>query len=148
MSSRARARKRTADDPSPRIPDAERRAGRPRVSRAEAIARITRFLAASESRTVHMASLSRASGVSERTLRAIFTEIFGMSPMRYLRTRKLHAIRAELAVADPSIETVAAVARRLGVKDSGRMASDYYAIFGEYPRKTLERQVPSRGSRS
>jgi AraC family ethanolamine operon transcriptional activator len=93
-----------------------------------------------------MADLCKASGVSERTLRAIFMEVFGMSPKRYLRARKLHAIRAELSVAGRGIETVASVAKRLGVKDGGRMARDYRRIFGEYPRETLERRVASRKS--
>ena len=123
------------------------RIGRPRASRAETITRITRFLDNTENRSVQLADLCQASGVSERTLRSIFMEVFGLSPIRYLRARKLHALRAELAVARPGIETVTSVARRLGVSDVGRMASDYYALFGEYPRATLERHVASRGKR-
>ena len=129
-----------------RGPRADRQGGRPRVSRAEAITRISRYIAASENRSIVMADLCKASGVSERTLRAIFMEVFGMSPMRYLRARKLHAIRAELSVAGRGIETVASVAKRLGVKDCGRMARDYRRIFGEYPRETLERRVAVRKS--
>ena len=129
-----------------RGPGDERQGRRPRVSRAEAVTRVTRYIANSANRTILMSDLCRASGVSERTLRAIFMEIFGMSPMRYLRARKLHAIRAELSVAGRGIETVASVAKRLGVKDCGRMARDYRRIFGEYPRETLERRGGARRS--
>jgi AraC family transcriptional regulator, ethanolamine operon transcriptional activator len=148
MSTRAAASRRTAANRSRRSAPDGQRAGRPRVPRAEAIARITRFVAISEKKAVRMADLCKASGVSERTLRAIFVEVFGMSPKRYLRARKLHAIRAQLSTASPGIETVTSIARRLGVKDTGRMARDYYACFGEYPRKTLERRVAARGDRA
>jgi AraC-like DNA-binding protein len=116
---------------------------RQRVSRAEALARVTRYLDTSESRPRKLRDLCKISGVSERTLRTIFVEAFGLSPMRYLRMRKLHAVRAELAVADPGSVTVESVASRFGLTDVGRMARDYRALFGEYPRATLQRIVAS-----
>jgi|SRR5687767_15810007 transcriptional regulator GlxA family with amidase domain len=121
------------------IPVRVTRVGRRRVTRAEALAQINRYLDASASRTLKFRDLCKASGVSERTLRSIFVEAFGLSPARYLRRRKLRAVRAELAVADPGSVTVASVARRYGLTDVGRMARDYCALFGEYPRATLLR---------
>ena len=116
--------------------------GRPRASRAEAIARITRLLEKDEAATLQMTDLCKAGGVSERTLRAIFVEEFGVSPKQYLRARKLHAVRAALAVASSS-DTVSRIAGSFGVSDVGRMAKSYYALFGEYPHETLKRSVTS-----
>ena len=95
-------------------------------------------------RTPHIAELCAAAGVSERTLRSIFTKAFGMPPYRYLRVRRLHLIRETLAVADPQRQTVSRIARRFGYSDPGRMASEYYALFGEYPRATLQRPASKR----
>jgi methylphosphotriester-DNA--protein-cysteine methyltransferase len=147
MSSRDAPKKRTAADRSLRTAlDVHR--GRPRVPRDEAVSRIARFVTGSQNKRVRIADLCKASGVKERTLRAIFIEAFGMSPKRYLRARKLQAIRAQLSAAKPGVETVTSVARRLGVKDTGRMARDYYVCFGEYPRTTLERCVAAREVRA
>jgi AraC family ethanolamine operon transcriptional activator len=141
MASRAAPKKRTDAHRSIRTAQYGHRTVHPRVPRAEAVTRIARLVAGSEHRTVRIADLCQASGVCERTLRAIFIEAFGMSPKRYLRVRTLQAIRAQLWAARPGVETVTSIARRLGVKDTGRMARDYYVCFGEYPRKTLERHA-------
>ncbi|SER77841.1 Helix-turn-helix domain-containing protein [Azotobacter beijerinckii] len=64
-----------------------------------------------------------------------------MGPSRYLRLRRLHLLRAALAVADHRHDTVMAIAMRFGYSDCGHMASEYYALFGEYPSATLLRGV-------
>ncbi|MBB1520397.1 helix-turn-helix domain-containing protein [Aquipseudomonas guryensis] len=91
--------------------------------------------------TPRLAELCRAVGVSERTLRTVFIATLGMAPARYLRLRRLHLLRAALAVADPHQSSVAAIARRFGYTDCGRMAADYQTLFGEYPSTTLSRGV-------
>jgi len=92
--------------------------------------------------------LCEFSGVSERTLRTMFLEQFGVGPKRYLRTRKLHAVRAALTLADPRRETVSGIAKRFGLSDVGRIAKDYCALFGEYPRVTLVRKRRRAGNAS
>jgi AraC family transcriptional regulator, ethanolamine operon transcriptional activator len=87
---------------------------------------------------LRLADLCRLAKVSERTLRTIFLESFGITPGRYLRARKLRAIRAALICADPRYETVSKIATRFGMSDLGRMARDYRMLFGEYPRTTLQ----------
>ena len=109
------------------------------------MARITEVLREREASPLRLADLCEVTGVSERTLRTMFLEQFGVGPKRYLRTRKLHAVRAALTVADPARETVSGIARRFGLSDIGRMAKDYSALFGEYPRVTLMRKP--RGAR-
>ena len=116
------------------------RIGRPPASRARIIARITQLLKRHETRALRVKDLSEIGGVSERTLRTMFLEEFGVGPKRYLRTRKLQSVRAALVVADPGRETVSGIARRFGLSDVGRMAKDYCELFGEYPSATLMRK--------
>lgn len=92
-------------------------------------------------RPPRLAELCRTLGVSERTLRSAFVATLGMAPARYLRLRRLHLLRAALAVADQHQSSVAEIARGFGYTDCGRMAADYHALFGEYPSATLLRGV-------
>jgi AraC family ethanolamine operon transcriptional activator len=121
------------------------RLGRPPASRTQVMTRITEMLREREASPLRLADLCEATGVSERTLRTMFVEQFGVGPKRYLRTRKLHAVRAALAVANPARETVSGIARRFGLSDIGRMAKDYSSLFGEYPRVTLMRKPRRAG---
>lgn len=92
-------------------------------------------------RPPRLSEICRRVGVSERTLRSAFIATLGMAPARYLRLRRLHLLRAALAVADGQQSSVAAIARRFGYTDGGRMAADYYEVFGEYPSTTLQRPL-------
>jgi len=109
------------------------------------MARIAEVLREREASPLRLADLCEVTGVSERTLRTMFLEQYGVGPKRYVRTRKLHAVRAALAQADPTRETVSGIARRFGLSDIGRMAKDYCALFGEYPRETLMRKPRGAG---
>ena len=74
---------------------------------------------------LRIADLSSAAGVSERTLRDVFVEYFGMGPLTYIRTWQLYRIRAALLEAEPGHATVTSVAMRLGVWDLDTMAGRY-----------------------
>ncbi len=106
-----------------------------------AIGKVIGLLGQAEGRPLSVADLVRASGVSERSLRAHFRACFGVGPHRYLQIRRLHLIRTALVIAATRRETVAGVARRFGYADAGRMAADYFGMFGEYPHQTLERRL-------
>ncbi|NQD92378.1 helix-turn-helix domain-containing protein [Pseudomonas sp. CrR25] len=105
------------------------------------LSQVLQLLPITTARTPRLAELCRAAGVSERTLRTAFIATLGMAPARYLRLRRLHLLRAALAVADQSHTSVAVIAQRFGYTDCGRMAADYHALFGEYPSATLLRGV-------
>ena len=81
--------------------------------------------------------LATAAGVSERTLREVFQQYFGVGPVRYLNRRALHQIRRALKAADHSVATVTEIATRFGVWQFGRFARDYRVLFGELPSETL-----------
>ncbi len=116
----------------------------PRTSRRELIALVLRALDTHGCAITNVAALCRLAGVSERTLRSAIIDAFGIGPSRYLRLRRLHLIRAALAVAECRYQSVESVVERFGLSDGGRMAREYRALFGEYPRDTLRRAINAR----
>ncbi|PKH17700.1 hypothetical protein BI292_19075 [Pseudomonas sp. 43NM1] len=111
------------------------------AKRQASIARVVELLQGADEQPIRLSDLCRQAGVSERTLRSIFKEAFGVGPNRYLHVRRLHLVRAALSIANPTTQTVSQIALRFGFSDSGRMAADYHQLFGEYPSKTLLRTL-------
>ena len=66
-----------------------------------------------------------------------FQDAFGMSPMRYLKVQRLHAVRRCLKTADPRLHSIQALSNRFGFWSAGHFARDYKAMFGELPSETL-----------
>ena len=108
-----------------------------RLPRRELVARITTFLRDHLSDPVTVADLSRMAGVSERTLRAAFHDVVGVSPKRYALMQRLHAAHEALQHADPQTTTVTDVAMTFGFFELGRFAGRYRHTFGEVPSQTL-----------
>jgi AraC family ethanolamine operon transcriptional activator len=120
----------------------DRHVGRPQFSRSRVIARTLALIEANEGQPLFVDDLCRATQVSERTLRNIFHEFFGVGPMRLLKVRQLREIRAALLRADPARDTVTRIAARFGIWDFSLFARNYKALFGESPSRTL-RTPPS-----
>lgn len=118
------------------------RPGREPLSRGAVVNTIVALIDGSPGVSLHLADLCSAAGVSERTLRTVFRERFGMSPKKYLRMQKLQMVHRALRLADVGNVTVSSVAAKLGLSDAGRMARDYHDLFGEYPRTTLMHGPP------
>jgi len=112
-------------------------AGRQSIPRRQVVRAVMDTIAQRDGEYLTVADLATAAGVSERTLRAVFQEYFGMGPVQYLKLRTLNLIRKELKTADPSATTVTQVATRFGVWELGRLARDYQGLFGERPSETL-----------
>lgn len=115
------------------------RIGRPLLSRSRAIAAAMALMDASKGQPLFIDDLCQASQVSERALRYIFHEYFGVGPMRLLKMRQLHEIRAALLRTQPGRDTVTQIAARFGVFDPSLLARNYKALFGESPSRTLHR---------
>jgi AraC family ethanolamine operon transcriptional activator len=126
---------------SPHAPPSTARIGWQRAIRQANIAKVMALLQHTPEQPIRLSELCRQAGVSERTLRSIFKEVFGVGPNRYLHIRRLHLVRAALSIAHPQTESVSQIAQRFGFSDSGRMASDYHRLFGEYPSQTLMRSL-------
>jgi AraC-like DNA-binding protein len=84
-------------------------------------------------------SLARRCGIGSRALQQGFARHLGMSPMMYLRQVRLRRAHQNLLTADPSVETVASVAKRWGFNNPGRFAAAHAARYGETPAATIRR---------
>jgi AraC-like DNA-binding protein len=102
------------------------------------ISRFHAILEAAEDRPLYMPEVSRAIGVSGRTLRAACQTQLGVSPTQYLVLRRMRAVRRSLLQADPAIARVTSIATEHGFWELGRFAHKYRQIFGETPSKTLK----------
>ncbi len=112
------------------------------VSRAEA------FFRCHMSEGVSVAELSNVAGVSERSLRNAFYDVYTTSPKRYMKLWQLHQVRRALR-AGTCAATVTDVATDNGFYELGRFAGAYKSLFGEAPSETLRKarhQQLSRGA--
>jgi len=125
----------------------DRHIGRPQVSRTRVIARCLELIDATEGQPLFIDDLCTATQVSERTLRNIFQEYFGVGPMRLLKVRQLREIRSALLRGDPVLDTVTKIAARFGVWDFSLFARNYRALYGEAPSQTLRRPRGALGER-
>jgi AraC family ethanolamine operon transcriptional activator len=104
--------------------------------RRAAVRRVEEYLDAHQRELPSLARLCSVAGTSERTLEYAFREQLGVSPVRYLRLRRLNGVRRELHAAEPGATRVADVALRWGFWQLGRFAVEYRALFGERPSDT------------
>ncbi|WP_432808952.1 helix-turn-helix domain-containing protein [Pantanalinema sp. GBBB05] len=86
-----------------------------------------------------LTDLCQALGTSNRALCYGFQEIFGMSPMSYLKTLRLQSVYRALKTADSSNTTVTEIASQFGFYHLSYFARDYKQMFGELPSQTLKR---------
>ena len=107
------------------------------VPRAEIVARVNEFLRRNLGEPVTVTELSRVAGVSERTRRAAFHDVVGVSPKQHMLRERLRAARAALRAAAPGTTTVTDVAMSYGFFELGRFAGRYRHTFGEAPSRTL-----------
>ena len=107
----------------------------PRVVR-----RVVELIDAAPQKAFTVADLALHAGVSERSLHAAFRRQLGMSPMSYVRSRRLQQAHDELLQLDPTTGAkVTDVALRHGFTHTGRFAAAYRQHFGEPPSTTLRR---------
>lgn len=88
--------------------------------------------------------IAAAAGVGVRSIEDGFRRHLDMSPLAYLRERRLEQVHTDLVTASPFEVTVSQVAYRWGFAHLGRFAAAYRHQFGENPSDTLR----ADGSRS
>jgi AraC-like DNA-binding protein len=117
------------------------------VDRRQVVRQASEFFRRHAADSVHMGDVSKAAGVSERTLRTAFHLEHGLSPKRYDVRERLHAARR--ALCDVSRRrTVTAIASQFGFFELGRFAVMYKHAFGESPSQTLKAHRRMTGSAS
>jgi AraC-like DNA-binding protein len=104
------------------------------------IRRVIELIDSAPEAALTVADLAVSAGVSERSLHTAFRRQFGISPMSYVRRRRLEQAHEELLRLAPGAGArVTDVALRHGFTHTGRFAALYRARFGEPPSTTLRR---------
>jgi AraC-like DNA-binding protein len=100
------------------------------------------------SEMLDLASISRATGLSPRTLQRVFRSEYGLCPQEWLRVERLNRVRQEL-LDNSHCNSVTEIAIRWGFFHLGRFSNYYRELFGELPTETLSRRVtPVRPNRN
>ncbi len=88
-------------------------------------------------RDISMSDIAAAINVTPRAVQYMFRRHLDTTPMAYLRRVRLDRAHRDLLAADPSHDTVSAIATRWGFAHTGRFSQVYRAEFGESPSVTL-----------
>jgi AraC-like DNA-binding protein len=86
---------------------------------------------------VYLIELCEATRVSERTLHYVFQRQFGISPMKFLKLRRLHLLRERLMTTTAEQVSVKKATLETGLWRLARYAQYYRELFGESPSETL-----------
>ena len=112
------------------------RSGMQAASRSALVSRAEAYLRSRLTSPLTEADLAREMQVRGRTLRLAFQEKFGLGPMAYFQTLRLHAVRDVLKKHQARDVAVGDVAQQLGFYHLGRFANYYRRMFGELPSAT------------
>jgi transcriptional regulator GlxA family with amidase domain len=107
------------------------------LSHSRAVERALSVVDARDGEPVKIAELSQAAGVSERTLRNAFHDVYGLSPKQFLIRQGLEEAHSALQRAHGARGAVTHVATECGFYELGRFAGAYRELFGERPSDTL-----------
>lgn len=105
---------------------------------SERLRRLEDWIDAHVSDAITLGRLCEVAQVGERSLQVAFQARRGMSPMCFVRERRLAAAQRRLFRSGPD-EDVTAIATSLGFIHLGRFSGAYFATFGESPSRTLAR---------
>lgn len=107
------------------------------LSRAQIVRQAEDYMISRLDRPLTLKELSQSLNISHRPIFYGFQEIFGLSPMAYLKVQRLHGVRRSLKLADPETASVMAIANQFGFWSAGHFARDYKKMFGELPSDTI-----------
>jgi AraC-like DNA-binding protein len=107
------------------------------TSREDVVRRAEERFEAAREKPVSLADLCVAAGVSARALQYAFRDLYGVSPVRYFKLRRLHKAHRSLKSAVSERSAVKRAALGAGLTDLGRFSVEYRALFGQSPSATL-----------
>lgn len=94
------------------------------------------FILANLDRPITLTELEEQSNYSGRQLQYMFRRKFNCTPMQFVRRQRLQFAMTRLEQAHPS-DTITAIARGLGYRNTSSFSSDFYRHFGTYPSAIL-----------
>jgi AraC-like DNA-binding protein len=103
------------------------------------VRRAERFIEENAIKSIGLADVACAAGVSARALQMAFRRFRDTTPMAHLRALRLELARSELARAGQDGTSVTSVAHAHGFGSLSRFAADYRARFHQSPSETLRR---------
>jgi AraC-like DNA-binding protein len=106
--------------------------------------RAEQFVEAHARDPIDIESLVEAAGVSARSLFGGFRRFRGLSPMAYLKAKRLDLAYADLKAADAASTTVTRIAVGCGFTHMGKFARDFKARFGVSPSAMLAGRADRR----
>lgn len=111
----------------------------PSTARCQAAIRARQYIDQHLDRPLTLATVCQASYSSPRALEYGFREIFGVSPIAYLRCARLSRVRRELHGSAYTSGRITQLAMKWGFWHLSQFSKDYYDLFGELPSVTLGR---------
>lgn len=109
------------------------------IARCQAAVRARQYIDEHLDRPLTLASVCQASYSSPRALEYGFREIFGVSPIAYIRCARLSRVRRELYFSPHTSGKITQLAMKWGFWHLSQFSKDYYDLFGELPSITLGR---------
>lgn len=111
----------------------------PPTARCQAAIRARQYIDEHLDRPLTLASVCQASYSSPRALEYGFREIFGVSPIAYVRCARLCRVRRELQCSAYTSGRITLLAMKWGFWHLSQFSKDYCDLFGELPSITLGR---------
>lgn len=90
-------------------------------------------------KSITLMDLCEALYTTEHPLTYCFREVFGTTPIAYLKALRLQAVRKQLWLAAPTTAVIGEIAKQYGFWSLGHFSRDYKKMFGELPSQTLKR---------
>ncbi len=109
------------------------------TARCQAAVRARQYIDDHLDRPLTLSSVCQASYASPRALEYGFREIFGVSPIAYIRCARLSRVRHELCFSAYSSGKITQLAMKWGFWHLSQFSKDYHDLFGELPSVTLGR---------
>jgi len=107
--------------------------------RSKLISHAEQKMLANLEKPLTLKQLAQDLGSSSSALLYGFKDLFGLSPMRYLKVQRLNAVRQRLKASDPESCTIAVLAGQFGFYSPCHFTKDYKTMFGELPSETLQK---------
>jgi transcriptional regulator GlxA family with amidase domain len=108
-----------------------------RTTQPPLLRRSIAFIHDNADRDITLSDIAAAVNVTPRSVQYTFRRHMGTTPLEYLRRVRLDRAHRELQAADPTVDTVTAIAGRWGFSHAGRFSSIYKQVFGKPPSRTL-----------
>ena len=106
--------------------------------RSEIVEQAEAFMLANLDQPLTLEAICQAVKTSKSALSYGFQEIFGLSPMAYLKAIRLHGVRRALKAHNPETASVLGIANHYGFWHMGHFSQAYKQMFGELPSETLK----------